>query len=103
MEALGREDRREVVRLLKADREHPDPEVRAVAYGWAHSPRWDGWAYRLPGWFLPWVGLVMLLVGVQLGGQPVLVVLGVAITVWGAIRWNNLACARAIRRVYRKP
>jgi hypothetical protein len=102
MEALGREQRREVVQLLKRDREHPDPAVRAVAYAWGHSPRWEGWSYRLPGWLLPWAGLVVLVVGVEVG-QLALVALGAVITGWGAIRWNNLACARAIRRVYAPP
>lgn len=100
MEALARGDRREVVRLLKADREHPDAEVRKVAQAWANSPRWESWGYRLPGWLIPWVGLMLLWLGVELRQIPV-VALAVLVTAWGVIRWNNLACARAIRRVYR--
>lgn len=100
MEALSREDRREVVRLLKADREHPDNDVRRAARAWAHSPRWKSWSYRGPGWLVPWAGLMLLWLGVELR-QVVLMVPAVLITGWGAVRWNNLACASAIRRVYR--
>src|SRR5690349_14162012 len=102
MEALNREERRVVVRLLTDDSEHPDPEVRALGHAWAHHPRWDGWVYRLPGWLNPWVGLVLVLVGVELR-QLAIVAAGVLITAWGLRRWNTHACARAIRRVYSPP
>lgn len=102
MEALGREDRREVVRLLKSDRQHLDPAVRATALAWAQQPKWEHWSYRLPGWLLPWVALMTLVLGLELG-QLLIVAAGAVLTVWALRRWNNHACARAIRRVYDEP
>lgn len=56
-------DRRDVMRLAKRGERHADTEVAAAAFAWSHRASWNSWANTRPGWLLPSLGVVLLLMG----------------------------------------
>lgn len=106
--AVSPQDRREVFLLAKSGTPHPDAEVADAAYALAHSDVWDRIWNRVPGWLLPVVGLVFLLLSLALGtalGAPAFfflvfpVAFGVVILL-GLLGWQVRSEAAQLRRVY---
>jgi hypothetical protein len=98
--SLGREKRSEVLRLANRGDRHPDPAIAAAAYGWSHAERWNTLANRLPGWLLPSVGIVFVVLIVITGLPAVFIIGGVLVVVLGCLGWMSTSSARAVRAVY---
>jgi hypothetical protein len=94
-------DRREVYRLANAGEPHPDEVVRAAAYAWCHDEHWNRVWNRVPGWLLPAVGLLGVVL-VIVTGLPALLAVGFTfVTFCGLMGWAGTASALRLRRVYR--
>lgn len=101
--SMGRDNRREVMRLAKAGEPHANPAMAAAVYRWSHAKRWNSLANRLPGWLLPSVGVVYLLLAI-LTGLPLWFGIGgiggIVVVVIGLLGWINTSGARSLRAVY---
>lgn len=98
--SLGREKRSEILRLANRGERHPDPVVAAAAYRWSHAERWNTLVNRLPGWLLPSVGIVFIILIVITGLPAVFIIGGVLVVVLGCLGWISTSSARAVRAVY---
>jgi uncharacterized membrane protein YidH (DUF202 family) len=98
--SLGREKRGEVLRLASRGERHPDPVVAAAAHRWSHAERWNTFANRLPGWLLPSVGIIVIVLIVIARLPAVLIIGGVLVVVLGSLGWMSTSSARAVRAVY---
>lgn len=97
---MGRDNRREVMRLAGAGKRHTDPAIAAAAYSWSHAERWNSVANRLPGWLLPGVGMVYILLVVLTGLPLWLAIGGTVVAVVGLLGWISTSGARSLRAVY---
>jgi predicted anti-sigma-YlaC factor YlaD len=98
--SMGRDNRREVMRLAGAGKRHADPAIAAAVYRWSHAKRWNSLANRLPGWLLPCVGVVYILLVVLTGLPLWLAIGGTVVVVVGLLGWINTSGARSLRAVY---
>lgn len=98
--SIGAKHRREVFRLANAGQVHSDPAVAAAAYQWSHHERWNRLPYRLPGWLLPALGVLMF--GIYLAMQmPSLLLIGPAFVIFcGIMSWLTVAAAATVRAAY---
>lgn len=99
--SMGRDKRREVLQLAVAGKRHSDPAISAAAYRWSHAKRWNSLANRLPGWLLPGLGVIYILLAVVLGLPWWLGTGGMVVVVIGLLGWINTSGARSLRAVYR--
>ena len=97
---MGRDNRREVMRLAGAGKRHADPAIAVVAYRWSHAKRWNSLANRLPGWLLACVGVVYILLAVLTGLPLWLAIGGTVVVIVGLLGWINTSGARSLRAVY---
>lgn len=97
---MGRDTRREVIRLANIGERHADTGVVAATYRWSHARRWNSLANRLPGWLLPSVGLAFILGVLLTGLPPVFVAWGIVVVVCGLLGWMSTSLARLLRAVY---
>ena len=97
---VSREDRREVFRLANSGQQHPDPAVAEAAYEWSYRSSWNGLANRLPGWLLPAIGAMLLVVIIVIQMPPFLVVGAVAVIIFGLLGWLSTAAAAKVRAAY---
>lgn len=93
-------DRRDVIRLAKRGERHADAQVAAAAFAWFHRAALSGWANTRPGWLLPSLGLVFLLVSLVAHLPAMVSVTSVIVLIFGLLGWRTTASAAAIRRVY---
>src|SRR5665647_2737664 len=93
-------DRRDVIRLSRHGEQHADSEVAAAAFAWSHRESLNSWANTRPGWLLPSLGLVLLLVSLVAHFPVIFSVSSVIVLVLGLLGWISVASAAAIRRVY---
>ena len=93
-------DRRDVIRLAKHGERHADTEIAAAAFAWSHRAALHGWANTRPGWLLPSLGLVFLLVSLVAHFPVILSVVSVIVLILGFLGWSSTASAAAVRRVY---
>jgi membrane-bound ClpP family serine protease len=96
-------DRRDVIRLAKHGERHADAEVAAAAFAWSHRAALNWWANTRPGWLLPSLGLVFLLVSLVAHFPVIMSVASVIVLILGLLGllgWSSTASAAAIRRVY---
>ena len=98
--SMGRDNRREVMRLAGAGKRHADPAIAAAVYRWSHAKRWHSLANRLPGWLLPCVGVVYIFLVVLTGLPLWLAIGGTVVVVVGLLGWINTSGARSLRAVY---
>lgn len=98
--SMGRDNRREVMRLASAGERHPDTAIAAAAYRWSHAKRWNSLANRLPGWLLPSVGVIYILLAILTGLPLWLGIGGVVVVAFGLLGWISTSGARALRAVY---
>lgn len=93
-------DRCEVMRLAKHGKRHADTEIAAAAFAWSHRAALNGWANTRPGWLLPSLGLVFLLVSLVAHFPVIFSAASVIVLILGLLGWSSTASAAAIRRVY---
>jgi Flp pilus assembly protein TadB len=97
---VSREDRREVFRLANSGQQHSDPAVAEAAYEWSHRSSWNGLANRLPGWLLPAIGAVLVVLFIVIHMPPYLVVGAVAVMIFGLLGWLSTTAAAKVRAAY---
>lgn len=97
---MGRDNRREVIRLAGAGKRHADPDIAAATHRWSHAKRWNSLANRLPGWLLPCVGMIYIFLAVLIGLPLWLGIGGMVVVVVGLLGWISTSSARALRAVY---
>jgi len=106
LKSLGREKRTEIFRLANRGERHTDPVVASAAYRWSHAQRWNRLTNRAPGWLLPLVGILFIVLGViapfrhLLGLAPLFVLGGALVVVCGVLGWMTTSSARTLRAVY---
>ncbi|HWU32798.1 MAG TPA: hypothetical protein VN108_07990 [Marmoricola sp.] len=98
--SMGRDNRREVMRLAGAGKRHANPDIAAAAYSWSHAKRWNSLANRLPGWLLPCVGMIYIFFAVLMGLPLWLGIGGMVVVVVGLLGWISTSSARALRAIY---
>jgi hypothetical protein len=106
LKALGREKRAEVFRLANKGERHPDPVVALAASRWSHAERWNSLPNRAPGWLLPLVGILFIVLALAAPVpllhllSPLFVVGGVVVVVCGVLGWISTSSARTLRAIY---
>lgn len=68
---------------------------------WANAPRWNSLSNTLPGWLLPAVGVMFVVLSLVADLIPVVFVTGgVVVIFFGVMGWLNTSLARSLRAVY---
>lgn len=98
--SLSREQRSEVARLADKGERHPDPAVAAAVYSWSHAERWNKLPNRLPGWLLPSVGILFVVLALITALPTVFIIGGLLVVVLGVLGWIGTSSARTVRNVY---
>lgn len=73
-----------------------------AAYAWSDRPSLDRPWNRAPGWVLPLVGAVLVVLGVVVADW-VLVVGGVVVALLGLLGWRRGSVSLLLRGVYGSP
>jgi hypothetical protein len=98
--SIGAKHRREVFRLANAGQVHPDAAVAAAAYRWSHDERWDRLPYRLPGWLLPPLGVLIFGIYLAMRMPPLMLILPAFVIFCGIVSWLTVAAAATVRAAY---
>lgn len=98
--SIGAKRRREVFRLANAGQVHSDAAVAAAAFQWSHDERWNRLPYRLLGWLLTALGV--LLFGIYLAMRmPSLMLIAPGFVIFcGIMNWLTVAAAATVRAAY---
>ena len=92
-------DKREVFRLAHLGERHPSPGISNAVSGWAYRDAMDKWWNRAPGWLLPSLGVLVVVIGV-VGDLTILIVGGALVIVSGLLGWNTTRSTALLRKTY---